>query len=354
MDALNTTPATANNFLNMFLKAIVFVFLFLVILFYFKIDLLNFKIFKNKTFKENDNYKPHETNRKLLNAYLNSNYSSETLNNFYIKSAYNSSKYDASCSVDRLKTIISQGFRCLDFNLIYKDNNVYVKYQIKGESFLDVLEVIDKHAFSNHYCSNHSDPIILNLRIDTNDYPQLFYTKLREIFDYNDSKYILSSNSLKDTSDEVYYNSVLTLPLESFKKKIIVCCNINMSEEHDLLQYVHINTLLVNTQDVNFTDDHNFIFDDNWIQQTTETDSMVNDNKDKLNMIRPTYTDYTIINPTTLHDEYGFSLRLMDLSSVLKFDEANIQDDNILEYLRLFDTNGYAFKLKPEDKRNIE
>lgn len=371
MDTLNTSTTTYIT-LKIIFKFVLVIFILLVVLFYFKIDLLNFKIFKDNTLKQSKDFKPHETNRNLFNANTKDSYSSKKLNNFYIKSAYDCSKSDDQfSSIERLKTIISQGFRCLDFNLIYKDNNIFIKNQIKGESFLNALQVVDKHAFSNNYCSNHSDPIILNLRLDVDDndidHLQIVYNKLRDIFDYNDSKYILSNNnSLKhkfddeSRGDKNYYNSVLNVPISSLQKKIVICFNYDYRTahtfDHNLLQYIHINTLFINENnisDFSTIDDASF-FENHYILSPGASDSLLTElidvNKTKLNMIIPKiYMDYMIINPTNIHDALGFSMRLMNFSSVTKFDEKYIQDDDLLLYLQNFDTNGYAFIVKPSN-----
>ena len=149
------------NVSNVVFKVGLIVFLVLVVTFYFKINLFKFSFFKKTKDNKKGEFKPLDVNRKLSNAVLNANYASNKLPDFQIKSAFSCAKAgNDSASVERLKIIISQGFRCLDFELQYKDNNIFIKKQVRGESFLDALQIIDQRAFSNIYCSNNADPII--------------------------------------------------------------------------------------------------------------------------------------------------------------------------------------------------
>ena len=111
------------SYLNIAFKVFIFILFFLSILFFFKIDIFNLKFFKSNDHKDKKYvHKAYNVNRNLVNAISSPNYQDKKLSHFYIKTSYNSCNIGyGNANVERLKTIISQGFRCLDFELIYKN-----------------------------------------------------------------------------------------------------------------------------------------------------------------------------------------------------------------------------------------
>ena len=386
MDALALKSSTSYNILNTVFKLIVIVVVFILIIFYFNFNPFKLRIFKDN--KHNNNYKPHEANRNLTSSVNNSKYANETLSSFYIKTAFDCSRRnDRYTSVDRLKQIISQGFRCLDFKLYLKNSNILVENQIQGEMFYDMLQAIDKYAFSNSFCSNYDDPIILNIRLDvvsTMNYQNLqnIYNKIRDVFNYNSSKFMLDSQySLKQNLDDINshnrnssYINVLSIPISQLKRKIIVMCNYdfdtannNIKYSHNLLQYIHINSFIVdksnmsqyNNIDAVVNDATNSTFDNSLIltQQTfdvysSNVNTFISTNKLKLNMIIPNILmGFVIQNLPQYIDKFGFSLRAVDVSSIHDFTNDSIDDIDIQNYLQDFDKLGYALVLKPDSLR---
>ena len=197
---------------------------------------------------------------------------------------------------------------------------------------------------------------------------RLAYDKLREIMDYNKSKYILSgcTCALKD-ADKPIYQDVLDKPITELSKKIIVSCNYDYEKsnsneyQHNLLQYIHINTFIVtpgmysdfdalknNVSKNKFPS--NFIFKQDGENEFWST-NLKTYNLTTLSMVIPSIQNsYIIINPSQDNDDYGISLKCMDFSPVpvSKFKNENddlIQDDDLKDYVQTFDTNRHAFKL---------
>ena len=77
----------------------------------------------------------------------------------------------------RLKRIISQGVRCLDFAVYTVDGQPVVatsdieSYSVKGSynsvPFADAMNVIRNHAFSRGACATPRDPLLIHLRLNT-------------------------------------------------------------------------------------------------------------------------------------------------------------------------------------------
>ena len=111
-----------------------------------------------------------------------------SLNQFCIKSSYNSAFDGKNISIDQLKYVMSKGCRFLDFELYLKDNNVYVNYSTDPTyttfinanantvSFNEIMAaIIDSSVKTtadgkNTYVTpNPNDPLFLQLRIKSKD-----------------------------------------------------------------------------------------------------------------------------------------------------------------------------------------
>ena len=100
-------------------------------------------------------------------------------------------------NICNLKAVLKQGVRCLDFE-IYSVNNqpvvatstsddYYVKETFNSVNFGSVMDTINNYAFAGGTCPNPTDPLIIHLRIKSNN--QEIYSKLANIFKLS-SKFI--------------------------------------------------------------------------------------------------------------------------------------------------------------------
>jgi len=357
------------SYLNIAFKVLVIVAFVLFIIFYFKIDIFNLKFFKSKNHKDKKYiHKDYYVNRNLVNAISKSDYGDKKLSDFYIKTAFNCCNVGYGTSnVERLKTIISEGFRCLDFKLIYKNNTLHIENQPQNETFYNALEIIDTHCFSNSYCHNNEDPLIINIRLDENiteAEKKLIYKKLREMFK------TLNSNKMDSTFSLLQKTNVLTASLNDLNNKIIVMCNYNytivendgIDPKHELLQYIHFNTYIATNDDTltsittAFTNDNkNNAIISMQINETLKTNSvnLINLNKIYPMMLIPnSYNNLSAVeNPTSLEDIFGYTFRALEFSSTNDFSK-EIVDPDMKVYVDEFNIANSAFILKPIKLRN--
>jgi hypothetical protein len=357
------------SYLNIAFKVLVIVAFVLFIIFYFKIDIFNLKFFKSKNHKDKKYiHKDYYVNRNLVNAISKSDYGDKKLSDFYIKTAFNCCNVGYGTSnVERLKTIISEGFRCLDFKLIYKNNTLHIENQPQNETFYNALEIIDTHCFSNSYCHNNEDPLIINIRLDENNADaekKLIYKKLREMFK------TLNSNKMDSTFSLLQKTNVLTASLNDLNNKIIVMCNYDytivendgIDSKHELLQYIHFNTYIPKNVDnltsitTAFTNDNkNNAIISMQINERLKTNSvdLIELNKNYPMMLIPnSYTNLSAVeNPTSLEDIFGYTFRALEFSSTNDFSK-EIVDPDMKVYVDEFNIANSAFILKPIKLRN--
>jgi hypothetical protein len=357
------------SYLNIAFKVLVIVAFVLFIIFYFKIDIFNLKFFKSKNHKDKKYiHKDYYVNRNLVNAISKSDYGDKKLSDFYIKTAFNCCNVGYGTSnVERLKTIISEGFRCLDFKLIYKNNTLHIENQPQNETFYNALEIIDTHCFSNSYCHNNEDPLIINIRLDENiteAEKKLIYKKLREMFK------TLNSNKMDSTFSLLQKTNVLTASLNDLNNKIIVMCNYDytivendgIDSKHELLQYIHFNTYIPKNVDnltsitTAFTNDNkNNAIISMQINERLKTNSvdLIELNKNYPMMLIPnSYTNLSAVeNPTSLEDIFGYTFRALEFSSTNDFSK-EIVDPDMKVYVDEFNIANSAFILKPIKLRN--
>lgn len=357
------------GYLNIAFKVLVIVTFVLFIIFYFKIDIFNLKFFKSKNHKDKKYiHKDYYVNRNLVNAISKSDYGDKKLSDFYIKTAFNCCNVGYGTSnVERLKSIISEGFRCLDFKLIYKNNTLHIENQPQNETFYNALEIIDTHCFSNSYCHNNEDPLIINIRLDENitkAETKLIYKKLREMFK------TLNSNKMDSKFSLLQNNDILTTSLNNLNNKIIVMCNYDyttvendkIDAKHELLQYIHFNTYIPKNDeplDANgmktFLDAYNTNNKNNAIismqineSLKTESTDLIDLNKTYPMMLIPNLFNNlsAVENPTSLEDIFGYTFRALEFSSTNDFSKEIIDADMKL-YVDEFNIANSAFILKP-------
>jgi len=361
------------SYLNVAFKIFIVLFLILFVIFYFKIDIFNIRFFKSNDHKDKKYiYKDFNVNRKLINAYDKEINKDKTLSDFFIKSAFNCCLMKNGISdVVRLKTIISQGFRCLDFKLIYKNNTLHIENQSKNQTFYNALEIIDSHCFSNSFCNNSNDPVIINIRLHDQDINSLqlsksVYNKLQEMFRALNSNKILDTkySLLEKIKNPSGYNNILNATLSDLRGKIIVMCNYDyntieanyLNANHDVMQYIHFNTYILKINN-NYTELVNNLstektmnnliisqrihdnFDDN------EIEKLITNNMTYPCMIIPSDN----IPVASLFDEFGYTFRALNFANIDDFN--NIIDPETKIYNDEFNIVSSAFILKPINKR---
>ena len=178
---------------------------------------------------------------------------SGNLYDYYIKTAYNAcsggsykNNFVDTCN---LKAVIKQGVRCLDFEIYSVDDepvvatstqdDFYIKETFNSVNFGDVMKTIKDYAFAGGTCPNSTDPLLIHLRIKSNN--QKIYTKMADIFKSYDTDMLGKEYSFENDN-----TNLGTVPLLELQKKIIIIVERNLNdsnaflENKEFLEYVNL------------------------------------------------------------------------------------------------------------------
>ena len=175
---------------------------------------------------------PHNATKfggNLVDYYISTAYNCCCAGNFkndFVDSAYTTPKLCA------LSNCIKQGARCLDFEIYsYKDQPVIAASSVDSFDIKETFNYLDFDtamnwlgtiAFNNTFCGNNEDPLIINLRIMSDNikiYPIMAQSILKQIPSQHqlDPKYNIIN----------YCNNLGNLPLLTFRSKMIVVIDSN-------------------------------------------------------------------------------------------------------------------------------
>lgn len=267
---------------------------------------------------------------------------SGNLYDYYIKTAYNacsggSYKNDFT-DICNLKAVLKQGVRGLDFEIYSIDNvpvvatsttdNFYVKETFNSVNFADVMSTIQDYAFAGGTCPNPKDPILIHLRIMSNN--QEMYSNLANIFKSYDSLMLG-----KDYSYENYGKNLGAIPLANFMGKIVLIVDKSNNaylENQDLLEYINMTS---NSVFMRAYDYYN-------VKNAPDINELTNFNMRGMTIALPD-NGANPSNPSgLLCRAAGCQMVAMRYQTVDNFLEENAT---------FFDEGGYAFVLKPQDLR---
>lgn len=266
------------------------------------------------------------------------------LYDYYIKTAYNAcsggSYKNDFVNICNLKAVIKQGVRCLDFEVYSVDDkpviatstqdSYYVKETFNSVSFGDMMNTINSYAFSGGTCPNPTDPIIIHLRIKSNN--QKIYSKMADTFKSYDSVMLG-----KDYSFESSGTNLGITPLLQFQKKIILVVekiNNAFLENSEFLEYVNLTSNSMFMRAYNYND----------VKNNPDITELTNYNRNNMTIVFPG-SGSNPVNPNGIVcREYGCQMIAMRYQYV----------DNYLEENALFfDRSSYAFALKPQLLRYV-
>lgn len=266
------------------------------------------------------------------------------LRDYYIKTAYNccsgGNYVNGFVSLCALQCVIKEGVRCFDMELYNIGGNPVVatsiseSYDIKGTynslDFADVMNVIVGYGFGGiSHCPNPTDPIILHLRIKSSN--KDFFNSLANVLEAYDS-YLLDNSY----SYENYGQNLGAVPLLSLRGQIIIIVDRD-------------NTVFINTpfnEYVNLASNSAFMSALHYFDIANA----------------PSYTDLQTSNKT------GMTIAMPDIGkdpenpNGIVCRQAGCQmlamryqkvDKHLEENSLFFDTNGYAFILKPASLRYV-
>jgi len=264
------------------------------------------------------------------------------LYDYYIKTAYNAcsggSYKNDFVDICNLMAVIKQGVRCLDFEIYSIDNSpvvststlndYYVKETFNYVSFGDVMSTIQNYAFAGGTCPNPTDPIIIHLRIKSNN--QAMYTNLANIFKSYDSIMLGKEYSYENSG-----RNLGSLPLLTFQNKVILIVDkINNAflENQDFLEYVNITSNSIFMRAYNFYD----------VKNNPDINELTEYNKRAMTIILPD----SGANPS---NPSGYLGRASGCQFVAM--RYQMVDNYLMENALFFDRVGYAFSLKPAELR---
>ena len=266
------------------------------------------------------------------------------LNEYYIKSAYNccsigsyKNDYVDICS---LKNVIKQGVRGLDFEIYSIDDqpvvasstmpSYYIKETYNYLPFSQVMNIIKNYAFSASNAPNFGDPILIHLRIKSTN--QAMYQ--------NFAKLLQSYNSLlldKTYSFENQGKNLGSVPLLKLLGKIIIIVdrtNNSFLECKDFYEYVNMTSNSIFMRGLHYYN----------IKYTPDINELIEFNKTGMTIGMPDKGANPSNPSAVVLRENGCQLIAMRYELI---------DVNIEESDAFFNTNGYAFVLKPERLRYI-
>jgi len=270
---------------------------------------------------------------------------SHNLRDYYIKTAYNCCSAGSSFKNDyvnvcALKECIRQGVRCLDFE-IYSVNNkpviavssqdsFDVKESYNSVSFSSAMDIIRDYAFSGSTCPNPGDPLILHLRVMSNNKP--IYGDMANIL------YTTLENRLLGKKNS-YENNGKNLGLMSLKKLmgkvVIVVDKTNpLFQDSELDEYVNIASNSVFMRALRYHD----------VRYTPDMQELIEFNKKHMTIALPDVSEKTTNISSSLAMKYGCQMVAMSFQN---------SDANMQYYDEMFDTAGSAFILKPDYLRYI-
>lgn len=264
------------------------------------------------------------------------------LRDFYISTAYNccaTGNYKNDfVSVCALKDCIKQGARCLDFEIYSLDNEPVIavsdvsNYSTKGSfnaiPFSDALETIENYAFTSSHAPNNKDPLIIHLRIMSNN--KIIYNKMaKNIYDTIENR-VLG----KEYSYEYDGNNLGQVSIKTFMEKIIIIADKSnaLFEKTKLDEYINIASNTPHMRCMRF----------NQVKDAPSMSDLIEFNGQNMTICIPNL-GITPENPSPMVAmQYGCQFVAMAFQNF---------DTNMEYYSMYFQENGSAFVLRPAELR---
>lgn len=270
-----------------------------------------------------------------------------TLKDYYIKTAYNACsggdyKNDV-VSICNLKDVIKQGVRGIDLEIYSIDNtpvvatstseNYYVKETYNYVPVADVMSTLQMYAFSGSTCPNPRDPLILHLRIKSNN--QQMYENFAKLLKSYDGILLGKAYSYENHLTNLG-NVKITDPKIQGKIMIIVDrTNTAFMENKNFYEYVNLTSNSAFMRELSYYS----------AKFTPDVQELIEYNK--LNM--------TIVLPDKgSNPENPSALLTRQLGCQMVAMRYQLNDAFLKEDTDFFQNGGYAFCLKPAKLRYIE
>jgi len=333
---MNTMSETQRYIMYTFIALYIIVIIFILIY-----------VFINST-KNNNNCKNMNKLYKAFPFIRNISPSNEdfsyNLRDYYIKTAYNCCSAgdfkNDFVNVCALKNCIKQGVRCLDFE-IYSVNNVPVistssknKFDFKETyntvAFADAISIVANYAFSSSTCPNPNDPLIIHLRIMSNNKP--IYDLMANTLHSTLARRLLG----KSFSYDNHGNNLGKIPLKDLIGKVVIITDKTDTLLKDSLLNEYVN-LCGNTPFL-----HELRFSE--VLNTSNMNDLIEFNKQNMSIVLPDVSKSNRNPPPSAPIDYGSQLVALSFQNF---------DSSLEAYNEMFDSAGTAFVLKPEGLRYV-
>lgn len=267
-----------------------------------------------------------------------------SLKDYYVKTAYN------ACSIGNfknsfvdlcaLKEVVKQGFRCLDM-AVYSVDNVPVvatssvdSYDVKetynSVPFDSVCETVANYAFNGSGCPNPNDPLILHLRIMSQN--SVIYKKMADAIYNRLQDYVLG----KKYSYENSGRNLGDIKIGDLQRKVIIIVDKSnpMYEGTDLDEYVNMASNSVFMQAMRYDQ----------MKFTPDMKELIEFNKRQMSLVMPDLSAYDTNPNPGIGFKYGCQMMAVSLQNY---------DSSMQFYDNFFNKAGTAFVLKPANLRYI-
>lgn len=303
-----------------------------------------------------------EPNGRISSITYNQNTPKDAPNNFthslydyYIKTAYNACSpgnyKNSSVSTCALKDVLSQGARCLDFEIYSMDDkpvvstsmdkNFYVKETFNAVDFGDALSVIKEFGFSSEGSPNPKDPIIIHLRISSEN-PKMFATLARLLKVLQNEGIVLpvdfSIAKLQENFTKIPMTWIMQPTTKTNRKMFIVMIdktNPAWLENQELRECVNVVTNSVFARCLRYTKD---------VKETPDMEELKTYNKHNITIVLPDDKN----NPDNPGALFSRSLGCQMVAMRYQTPDPPLKEDN-----DFFSNNAHAFVLKPKELRYI-
>jgi len=288
--------------------------------------------------------KPNKLNAKLSSITRDEKYFSYNLRDYYVKTAYNacSAGYFKNDFVNicALENVIRKGARCLDFEIYSVNNkpviatstrdNFYTKETYNYVSFTKAIQTIKNKAFSNSSCPNFSDPLIINLRIKSNN--RIIYDAMAKTLASQLTGKLLGVKYSREYNGK----NIGEVPLKSLINKVIIMV--------DGTNKTYINTNL--DEYINATTGSAFFrkYTYSQIKNIQDMNDLIDYNRKNMSLVIPDRNNKKTNNSSILPMNYGCQFVAMIFQN---------SDNNLTYYNDYFTKIGTAFVLKPDNLRYV-
>jgi len=283
-----------------------------------------------------------------LNGKIQSINDSEQFNysfrDYYIKTAYNccsgGSYRNDFVETCHLKYLLKQGVRGLDFEIFSIDDrpvvatstsdSYYVKETFNYIDFGDVMNIIQNYAFTTSSAPNALDPIIIHLRIKSNNHEM--YKNFATLLANYDS--ILLP---KEYDSEYHGQNFGTVELRKLMGKVVIIVersNTTFLEIPEFYKFINMTSNSVFMRALHYYD----------IKFSPDINELIEFNRQNMTIGMPDKGDNPENPSSIVMRETGCQLLGMRFQKI---------DSNIDENNDFFNQNGHAFVLKPALLRYI-